>query len=79
MARARPEVTGKKIDATDDDAFLPAARVRARYGVSAMSLHRWLRHPTLRFPKPLYIGRYRYWKLRELIEWERSRARSEAA
>jgi predicted DNA-binding transcriptional regulator AlpA len=59
-----------------NDEYLPAARVRARYGISAMSIHRWLADPKLKFPKPLYIGRYRYWRLADLAEWERHRASS---
>jgi hypothetical protein len=77
---ARPEVTGKKIDTRADETFLTAAMVRSRYGeISDMSLWRWLHSPSLCFPKPFYINGYRYWKLRELIKWERSRMRSKAA
>ena len=71
---ARPEVTGKSIGEADEDVYLPAASVRARYSVSFMSIHRWLRDPELNFPKPIYIGRYRYWRLTDLIAWERARA-----
>jgi predicted DNA-binding transcriptional regulator AlpA len=65
-------------DTTDDDRFLPAAQVFARYGVSSMSVYRWLRNPKLGFPKPVYIGRYRFWRLSDLVAWERNRA-TEAA
>ena len=63
----------QQIKPSSDDEFLPAARVRARYGISSMSIYRWLADPTLNFPKPLYIGRYRYWRLADLAEWERKR------
>jgi predicted DNA-binding transcriptional regulator AlpA len=76
---ARPEVTGKAISAADEDVYLPAARVRKRYGVSAMSIHRWLQDQKLNFPKPIYIGRYRYWKIDALAAWERARASKVAA
>jgi predicted DNA-binding transcriptional regulator AlpA len=76
---SRPEVTGKKIGSTDEDAYLPAKTVRARYSVSFMSIHRWLHDPELNFPKPIYIGRYRYWRLRDLVAWERGRAASREA
>jgi predicted DNA-binding transcriptional regulator AlpA len=79
---AHPEVTGKaiaKTGDTGDDAYLPAARVRQRYGVSAMSIYRWLLDAKLRFPKPIYIGRYRYWRLSDLVAWEINRASSKAA
>jgi predicted DNA-binding transcriptional regulator AlpA len=68
------EVTEKKTNSAEDDPYLPAARVWGRYGVSAMSLHRWLHDPKMKFPKPLYIGRYRYWRLSDLTAWERTRA-----
>ena len=57
---------------TDNDVFLPAGRVRQRYGVSDMSLYRWLRDAELNFPKPIYIGRYRYWRLADLLAFEQS-------
>jgi predicted DNA-binding transcriptional regulator AlpA len=73
---ARPEVTGKST--ADEDVFLPAGQVQRRYGVTAMSIHRWLHNAKLNFPKPMYIGRFRYWKLSELASWERDRAREAA-
>jgi predicted DNA-binding transcriptional regulator AlpA len=38
-----------------------------------MTIHRWLRDTKLEFPRPIYIGRHRYWKLAELIQWERAK------
>ena len=58
---------------TDNDVFLPAGRVRQCYGVSDMSLYRWLHDQELNFPKPIYIGRYRYWRLADLLAFEQSR------
>ncbi len=55
-------------------AFLPARAVWERYGVSQMSLWRWLRDPDLSFPKPVYLGRYRYWRIAELEAWEALKA-----
>jgi predicted DNA-binding transcriptional regulator AlpA len=64
----------------DDKTFLPAGQVRARYGVSDMSLWRWLRDEALLFPSPIRIHNRRYWKLAELEAWEAAReAASEAA
>jgi predicted DNA-binding transcriptional regulator AlpA len=56
-----------------DEQFLPAREVLARYSISNMSCHRWLRHPRLEFPKPIYINKRRYWRLSDLVAWERSR------
>jgi predicted DNA-binding transcriptional regulator AlpA len=53
--------------------FLSAAQVRERYGVSFMWIERRLAdHPD--FPRPLYIGRRRFWKLASLEAWERKLA-----
>jgi predicted DNA-binding transcriptional regulator AlpA len=63
----------------DTDKFLPARLVRRRYGdISAMSLHRWLADDDLGFPRPVYLGRLRFWKLRDLLEWESRRPRTKA-
>jgi predicted DNA-binding transcriptional regulator AlpA len=56
-----------------NDKFLPASAVWKRYGISSMSLWRWVGDENLNFPPPIYIGRFRYWKLAELVEWESSR------
>jgi predicted DNA-binding transcriptional regulator AlpA len=68
---ARPE---RRTTTGDDRVFLPASQVWGRYGVSEMSINRWLRNPKLNFPKPIYIGRFRYWRLSDLTRWERERA-----
>jgi predicted DNA-binding transcriptional regulator AlpA len=53
--------------------FLTSKQVRARYGVSDMSLWRWLRNEALGFPRPLRINGRRFWKLVDLEAWEDSR------
>lgn len=53
--------------------YLPARQVWERYGVTSMSLWRWLRDADLRFPKPMRIGQFRYWRLSDLVAWEKSR------
>ena len=53
--------------------FLTARQTRQRYGgISDMWLWRRL-HDDSGFPKPLVINRRRFWRLSELIMWERSR------
>lgn len=59
--------------------YLPARAVWSRYGVTSMTLHRWLRDPKLNFPEPTYLGRFRYWRLADLEAWERSQPRGRAA
>jgi hypothetical protein len=70
------------IEPSDNDVYLDARAVRRRYGGrSDMSLYRWLRDPALGFPAPIYIQKYRYWRLSDLLAWERSRptSKTEAA
>jgi predicted DNA-binding transcriptional regulator AlpA len=38
-------------------------------GVSDMSLWRWLQNPDLNFPKPVYIGKRRYFKEADVVAW----------
>ena len=57
----------------DTQAYLPAAQVRARYGVSDMSLWRWLKNEDLAFPHPIRINNRRFWRLNELEAWEATR------
>jgi predicted DNA-binding transcriptional regulator AlpA len=54
--------------------YLPSSAVRARYGVSDMTIWRWLHNNKLRFPAPMRINSRRFWKLRDLEAWEASRS-----
>jgi len=70
------------IEPLDSDVYLDSRAVRRRYGGrSDMALWRWIHDPKLQFPQPIYIQKYRYWKLSDLIAWERTRPtnKSEAA
>jgi predicted DNA-binding transcriptional regulator AlpA len=53
-----------------DDVYLRTRQVQARYGgCSHMFIERRLANdPT--FPRPVYFGRMRFWKLAELERWE---------
>jgi predicted DNA-binding transcriptional regulator AlpA len=53
------------------DRFLSARQVCERYGVTAMTLWRWLRDSEMEFPQPIYINGRRFWNERDLIAWER--------
>lgn len=53
-----------------DHRRIAIARVRELCGnVSEMSIWRWLKDEELDFPKPIYIGRRRYWKEAEVLAW----------
>lgn len=48
--------------------------VRALCGnVSSMTIYRWLNDPAMNFPKPIYIGRLRYWKVSDVLAWFEAR------
>jgi len=56
---------------TTDETLIPTAQVRARYGdVSDMWIYRRLADDPS-FPRPLYIAKRRFWRLGELVAWER--------
>lgn len=53
---------------------IQAATVRQMCGgISDMSLWRWLDNPELNFPRPIYIGRRRYWKEADIVAWLEAR------
>ena len=55
----------------EQEIYLRSREVRARYGgCSDMWLHRRLNDPTSGFPKPVYFGRQRFWRLSDLLAWE---------
>lgn len=58
-----------------NERYLPARDVWERYGVTSMTIGRWLADPRMAFPRPIYMGRFRYWSIAALAEWERSRPR----
>jgi predicted DNA-binding transcriptional regulator AlpA len=57
----------------DDRKFLTAARIRDRYsGVSSMWIERAMeRHG---FPRPIVIGRLRFWSIADIEAYERAAA-----
>jgi predicted DNA-binding transcriptional regulator AlpA len=61
-----------------DGGYLPARVVWERYGVTSMTLYRWIASD-LDFPAPVYLGRFRYWKIADLLAWEASRPSSSPA
>jgi hypothetical protein len=59
------------VPAGDGAVFLTSQHVRAKVGgVSAMTLHRWLRSDAVRFPQPtLRINNRRYWSASSIRRW----------
>jgi predicted DNA-binding transcriptional regulator AlpA len=59
---------------------IQAATVRQMCGgISDMTLWRWLENPELDFPRPIYIGRRRYFREAEIIFWLEEREVSDGA
>lgn len=66
----RFSVEREKNPASASASFLPARHVRERYHISDMTLWRWLHDESMGFPKPVYLGRYRYWRVADIEAWE---------
>ena len=63
-----------------NDELLPAAQVRRRYGVSDMTVCRWVNDERLNFPQPIRINSRRYWRVADLQAFEaRQASKREAA
>lgn len=62
-------------DEADDDAvFINTGQVCARYGGRSRMWFERLLRDDLEFPRPMYIRKIRYFKLADVIAWERKRA-----
>ncbi|HZK91571.1 MAG TPA: hypothetical protein VFC56_15610 [Stellaceae bacterium] len=59
---------------SNEAVWLTASQVTRRFGISQMSLWRWLHDPRLQFPAPVQIRERNYWRLDEIVEWERAAA-----
>jgi predicted DNA-binding transcriptional regulator AlpA len=55
--------------------MLKASDIRQRYGVSDMTLHRWIK--TKSFPVPMTVNQRRFWEPEEIEAWERAHRQSE--
>jgi predicted DNA-binding transcriptional regulator AlpA len=58
----------------NDKRLIPDAQVCKRYGICAMTLWRWDHDATLNFPKPIYIRKRKYRRVRELDAFDEARA-----
>lgn len=56
----------------EEDVYLSLAAVAKRFGdLNPRTVKRWLLDPDLGFPKPLVVGKRRFFKLKELEKWEK--------
>jgi hypothetical protein len=58
---------------------LAARRVCQRYDVCDRTLDRWLADPKLKFPKPMFVNKRRYFDENELDEFDRRQVKARAA
>lgn len=73
MRQPAPHQHHSDDDATSPRRYLTGPDVCRRYGISNMTLWRWLDDPAIAFPKPtLRVRERRYWDEQTLIDWERS-------
>ena len=59
--------------------YLTAAHICDRYKISATSLWRYERDPSLGFPKPFVVKRRKLYDEAAVEEWERKRSGKESA
>lgn len=74
VKKSEPKRKGRRLVDMDaaGEVYLPAPRVCERYGVTSMTLHRWLKDDEMGFPQPLYIRRFRYFRLSDLLAFEKA-------
>lgn len=56
----------------NDERFLTAVEIAARYSVRRETLYKWIKSQG--FPRPKKFGSASRWKLSELSKWENSRS-----
>jgi predicted DNA-binding transcriptional regulator AlpA len=61
----------------EDERFLSVADLAARYQVSEPTVHQWLYKRTA--PRSLKIGRYRRFRLSDVLAWEAEQADAKPA
>lgn len=63
-----------------ENKLITAPDVRAMCGrVSDMTLWRWIHDPNVNFPKPIYIGKRRYFRQADVAAWIEAQAGANAA
>ena len=50
--------------------FIPATQVKRRYGVTEMTVFRWIRDPRMGFPQPIKIRGRNYFDEAELENYD---------
>lgn len=59
--------------------YCDAGKTAGRYGKSIRTLDRWLEDERMNFPRPVLLGRMRFWRVADLEAWEAAQAERSAA
>jgi hypothetical protein len=70
----QPQLLHAETHEDGSTALLPARRVLDRYCICARTLDRWVKDESVGFPKPIVVHRRRYWRVGELVAFERRRS-----
>ena len=58
--------------------LIPANSVRKDiFGISDMTLHRWMKNPDLNFPKPIVINKRNYWRPEDLAAFQERQSKAD--
>lgn len=70
MLTTKAQPQNKSPEPKGQNRLVSAADLRVMFGdVSDMTIWRWLKEEDLKFPKPIYVQRRRFWREAELLEW----------
>jgi hypothetical protein len=73
------EVERQGYAADGGGSLIPSRKVLERYLICDRTLDRWTANSTLGFPRPILINKRRFWRVTDLVAWERARAKAGAA
>lgn len=62
-----------------NEKFLTKGLVAQRYNATTRTIDRYAKNEKSGFPKPTYLADRPYWRLSDLVKWERSCSGQEAA
>jgi hypothetical protein len=74
IARNAPSLDADEASDRSSPSLLPKRHVADRYSVSLKTVNGWIDNPALQFPQPVIIGGRLYWRVTDLVAWERARA-----
>jgi hypothetical protein len=76
MESIDPGITGRSSGDDGISQLAPARKVLERYDIADRTLDRWVATKALNFPQPIYIRKRRYFRVCELVAWERQQTRA---